>query len=174
MRRYLYILVLLLSVTSLSAQDYGIDLNNNRRMIIGASYSALNWSQTNIAGITTSISIYGIYADIGFNTQGNFKFKGDGTPRNGYKVNSYNIGYTIPISHRFRLTPIIGYMNFQSGIYDCQSVNEFSAIHTDKKINYGFVVGYEVFEALSITATLQRHVIGFGVGLCFNAEDWGI
>lgn len=142
-------------------------------MIVSVDYSAFNWSKSNVAGITASLNLYGVYADIGFNTQGNYLLKSDGQPRNGYKVRSYHVGYTIPLSHRFRIIPILGYMNWQSGGYSCSSKGNFTPSITDKKIDYGFKASYEVFEGFCVSATLQRHIVGFGVGLCFNAEDWG-
>lgn len=171
MRKYLFIIALFLCASA-SAQDYGIDLHNNRRMIISVDYSALNWSRGNVAGITTSLNLYGVYLDVGFNTQGNYQFKNDEQLRNGYKVRSYHVGYTIPITHRFRIIPILGYMNWQSGVYNCASDGKFTPSITDKKIDYGFKASYEVFEGFCVSATLQRHIAGFGVGLCFNAEDW--
>lgn len=156
---------------SASAQDYGIDLYNNRRMIVSVDYSAFNWSQGNVAGITTSLNLYGVYLDVGFNTHGNHQFKSDEQPRNGYKVRSYHVGYTIPITHRFRIIPILGYMNWQSGVYNCASERKFTPSITEKKIDFGFKASYEVFEGLCVSATLQRHIVGFGVGLCFITED---
>ena len=172
MRKYLLIIALFLCASA-SAQDYGVDLYNNRRMIISVDYSAFNWSQTNVAGITASLNLFGVYADVGFNIQGNHLLKSDGQYRNGYKVMSYHVGYTIPITHRFRIIPILGYMNWQSGGYSCSSKGDFTPSITEKKIDYGFKASYEVFEGFCVSATLQRHIVGFGVGLCFNAEDWG-
>lgn len=173
-KKLFLIIVMALTMGVVRAQDYGIDLNYNKRMIVSIDYSALNWSQGNVAGITASLNLYGVYADIGFNTQGNHSLKNDGVQRNGYKVRSYHVGYTIPITHRFRIIPIIGYMSWQSGVYNCSSQGEFKPLITEKKIDYGFKVSYEIFEAVCVSASLQRHIIGFGIGFCFNAEDWGI
>lgn len=173
MRRLLLIISMTLAICVVKAQDYRVDLSNNKRMIISVDYSALNWSKNNVAGITTSINLFGVYADVGFNTQGNFALKRDGKQHDGYKVMSYHLGYTIPISHRFRLTPVLGYMHWQRGVYDSTKGGGFTPSAQERCIDYGFRISYEVFEAFCVSATLQRHIIGFGIGLCFNASDWG-
>ena len=196
MRKIAILLTLLLSATALSAQrdlymmprysteelgtEYNIysdflSLKNNNRITIGAAVSAIN----GVRSSAVTFNVFGAHFDYHSNTEGNHVRNLGVDNYDGYNAISWHIGYSIPITPHFSITPLVGKVNYQEGYYNGSNwgvddngiVNEWVSVSELADIDFGAKATLDILDAeylgIAIFATLTAYTYSGGFELIF-------
>lgn len=151
----------------------------NNRITFGCGISSVN----NISSSMIVINLRGFYWDYHSNIEGNHHSNMGIEKYNGYNISSWHIGYTIPITSRIAVTPLVGKIDWEEGYYDGSNwgvtengiVNEWVCTDGFTAFDFGVNARYDVLvEAwlgLSIFAKVTKYSYGFGFEMAFLLND---
>lgn len=167
-------------ITGKLVEDPLIDFRNNRCAYIGAGYNVCD----GVGGSVAMLSIHGFYLDYGTNTEGDYSnYIGVGL-YDGYYTRSWHVGYSIPITKNFKITPIIGEIRWEEGYWDGSNwwitkygiVNNWVATNEYRALDYGVSFLYDLdispFISIALYLNVQHHNIGAGFAMSFPYRNY--
>lgn len=153
--------------------EWGLfDFQANRCTYLGVGYNSCD----DVGGVNFLLSCYGIYIDYSANSEGNYSSYTGIDVYDGYNTSSWHIGYSIPITSSFKITPLIGSVDWMSGYWDGGDwwvtndgiQNNFVPTATYKEIDFGINISYSFTNYTNwgffIYANLSKYNIGGGIG----------
>lgn len=148
------------------------DFSANKCTYIGGGYNSCD----GVAGGGCILTCYGIYVDCATNKEGNYSNYIGVEQYDGYKTLSWHIGYSIPVTHSLKVTPIIGHVNWNAGYWDGSDwwvtdddiQNNFVPTVTYQGVDFGINISYSFTNYTNwgffVYASLSKHNIGGGIG----------
>ena len=197
MKRFLLVIALLLVVTPLYAQyknkyhdvsendlDYNeieeieyFDFSANKCCYIGGGYNLCD----GVSGGGCILACYGVYFDFSSNTEGNYSNYLGVEQYDGYRTRSWHIGYSIPITHSLKVTPMIGRVNWNAGYWDGSDwwltdddiQNNFIPTDSYQGVDFGVNISYSFTNYTNwgffVYANLSKYNIGAGIGFVIGS-----
>jgi hypothetical protein len=180
MRKYLLIIALFLCASA-SAQEVkdNLFLSRNKGVVGAFGYNGCGWRFDRVDGMTVMLNIYGVHLDYSFNGEGNNEGNTGIDIYYGYRTHAFHVGYSIPICDWFKVTPVIGYNNWQEGYYDGLDYtvdgngihNKFTATSYVRGFDFGLVLSAEIAKILVLYVNVERYNIGVGAGISFRTDS---
>lgn len=183
MKNLIMVIVATLSVSLIKAQeptDYFDFSDNDNQFSLGVGLSSNN----QVSGSIGIINICGFYIDFYGNSEGNHRSNVGIEKYSGYDVGSWHIGYTIPITHRIAITPILGKLNWEKGYYDGANwgidedgiVNEWVCTESFTAFDFGANIRYDAYESdnfeLSVFFAGTKYSYSFGIEFALSFDNF--
>lgn len=146
----------------------------NKTIEFNVGYKTSNWI-TSIAqdkllmnGYGVSISVFGIYADLGFTEYGDYYKNHLFNNHPKYRTIDWHIGYAIPLCSWFKIIPVIGKSRLYYGrifepYVEIDKTN--TKIPYNRKLDYGAILQFTVFHILNLQLEIERYNLGASIGI---------
>lgn len=175
MKKIISIIVILLSITSVSAQKSSI-IEYNKTPWAAFGYNCSGYSHKGVNGMCGMMNILGVHVDYAFNAEGNNEGNSGIDRYYGYETYAWHLGYSIPVTEYFKVTPVIGMSKWGEGYYDGLDYtidengihNQFNATYEYRRFDYGVVLSAEIKKTIVLYVNLERENIGVGIGVTFQ------
>ena len=178
------LLFLIMSLISTYSFGQSTFLERNKTIDVNLGYSSLGATaalhRDNIHGVNgmhCSLSGWGAYFDFSVNTEGAYERELGLEKYNGYYVNSWHVGYALPVCDWFKIIPTIGIHTWLKGYYDGSDwfvddygiVNRFKDARGDyRRFDCGASFQFTLFKYLNLYVNVTSYNIGGGIGLCLS------
>lgn len=146
----------------------------NKTVEFNIGYTVSNWissiaqDELLMSGYGIGISVYGIYADIGFTQHGDYYINHMLDKHSSYRTIDWHIGYAIPFCSWFKIIPVIGQSHLYYGrIFEpYKEIDRVNAqITNNSKLDYGAILQFTLCHILNLQLEIERYNLGASIGI---------
>lgn len=180
MKKLLCAMLMICSLSPLYAQVNNI-VEYNKVVWCAIGYNVAGYTHEGKGGFSAVVNCCGVHIDYGENIEGSQEANMGVGIYDGYKTSAFHIGYSLPVTECFKVTPVFGVSNWAKGYYDGLDYiidddayihNKFYPTYEYSRFDYGLILSYEIERAAVVYLNIERDNIGIGVGISFRTAEW--